>query len=410
MHVLFFNRSLYPDTSATGQLLTELCEDLVRHHGFQVTVVAGVSLLPSAAGPSAVRRGWLVDRETYAGITILRAHGTRFPKQRFLGRVCNYVTYFLAACVAGWRVPRPDVVIALTDPPIIGLAAWMTARRCHASFVMSYRDIFPEVGRLLNEVRSEPVFWMLEQVNRFLVRRADRVIALGATMRQRLLEKAADPAKTLVIPDWADCAAIVPGPPENAFRTAHGLTGRFVVMHSGNLGYSQNLETVIEAAQRLQATPAIQFVFVGDGATRPVLEAQARALGLTNVRFLPFQPKAGLAESFAGADLFLISLKPGLAGYIVPSKLYGILAAGRPYVAAVEEACEVTAITRQFQCGLLAEPGNPDDLARQILTLFHDPARARELGANARRAAAAFDRPVGVRAYAALCREVTRGR
>ena len=136
-------------------------------------------------------------------------------------------------------------------------------------------------------------------------------------------------------------------------------------MHSGNVGLSQNLDTLVDAAARLSRYPDLAVVVVGDGAKRPALEARARAQNLTNVRFLPYQPKSRLHESFATADVFVVSLKAGLAGYIVPSKLYGILAAGRPYVAAVEEDSEVATITRKYGCGLLAEPGDPDDLAAE---------------------------------------------
>jgi glycosyltransferase involved in cell wall biosynthesis len=139
---------------------------------------------------------------------------------------------------------------------------------------------------------------------------------------------------------------------------------------------------------------------------RVELEAQARAQGLSNVRFLPYQPKEGLKDSFASADVFVISLKRGLAGYIVPSKLYGILAAGRPCVAAVEEACEVAAIVKKHDCGLLAEPGDPDDLARKILRLYRNRDLVSRLGANARQAALEFDRPSQVRAYYDLFREL----
>jgi lipopolysaccharide/colanic/teichoic acid biosynthesis glycosyltransferase len=185
-----------------------------------------------------------------------------------------------------------------------------------------------------------------------------------------------------------------------------GLTETFVVMHSGNVGLSQNLETLVDASARLSRYPDLAVVVVGDGAKREALEARARAQRLGNIWFLPYQPKARLQESFASADVFVISLKPGLAGYIVPSKLYGVLAAGRPYVAAVEEACEVATITRKYACGLLAEPGNPDDLADKILTLYRDRELATRLGANARRAALEFDRRVQVKAYQDLLRAV----
>ncbi|MBI4634937.1 MAG: sugar transferase [Candidatus Rokubacteria bacterium] len=219
-------------------------------------------------------------------------------------------------------------------------------------------------------------------------------------MRLRLVEgKGADPAKIAVIHNWADCSAIVPGPKLNAFSEAHGLADAFVVMHSGNVGLSQDLDTLVDAAYLLHAHQGIVLAIVGDGVKRPALEARVRGRQLGNVGFLPYQPRESLGESFASADAFVVSLKKGLAGYIVPSKVYGILAAGRPYVAAVEEPSEVAAITRQYETGLLAVPGDAQDLALKILTLYEDPALRVRLGANARRAALEFDRARQVRAY-----------
>jgi colanic acid biosynthesis glycosyl transferase WcaI len=271
---------------------------------------------------------------------------------------------------------------------------------------MAYKDIFPEVARLLEDFHSETVDRALQAVNRFLARRADRVVALGETMKTLLVEgKGADPARTVIIPDWADCEAIMPGPKENGFARAHGLADRFVVMHSGNIGLSQNLEILIEAADRLQHVPDILVVLVGDGVKKAALEEQAR--GLPNVRFLPFQPKERLRESFASADVFVVSLKAGMAGYIVPSKLYGILAAGRPYVAAVDDSSEVAAITRRHGCGVVVGPGKASELAEAVLKLYHDRALARTMGESARRAALEFDRPRQVRAYYELFQQLT---
>lgn len=410
LHVCFFNRSYHPDGGATGQLLTELAEDLVRDLGHRVTVVAGPPLRVSEEGGGGGRRT-LLGRETRNGVEILRAGGTTFPPRRFAGRAANYLTYFAASLVAAFRVGRPDVVVALTDPPIVGLAAWLAARRARARFVFWCQDVFPEVGRLLDDFHSAWVDGALDRVNRFLLRQADRVVAVGETMRHRLVaEKGADPGKVVVIHNWADCGAIAPGPKDNAFARAHGLVGRFVVMHSGNVGLAQDLDTLLAAAARLRDRPDLLVLVVGDGVRRPALLARARAEGLDHVRFLPSQPKARLRESFASADVFVVSLKRGLAGYIVPSKLYGILAAGRPYVAAVEEDSEVATVTRKFECGLLAAPGDPDALAARVRELYGDPVLRERLGESARQAGLEFDRAGQVRAHAALLEEVVSSR
>ena len=404
MHIVFFNRSFHPDVSATGQLLTDLCEDLVREHGCRVSVITGPPLNPPAGYE--LPRGF-VSRDSYRGIEIHRASGTRFDKRRFAGRAANYVSYFLSACWAGLRVDRPTMVVALTDPPIIGLAALVAGARFRAPLVMLFQDLFPEVTALLPDFHSGTINAALQRINCFLCRRATRIIALGQTMERRLIEnKGADPDKITVIANWADTTAISPGPKRNAFSEAHGLADTFVVMHSGNIGLSQNLETIVDAAALLRDMPDVTFVFQGEGVKKAELQQRTSALGLSNVRFLPYADKRLLGESFASADCFIVSLQQGLAGYIVPSKLYGILASGRPYVAAVEPDCEVTTLTRQYDCGLIAEPGSARDLADKVMALYRDRDLAGRLGQNARSAGLSFDRRSQVARYAELFRGV----
>lgn len=398
MKICFFNRSYWPDQAATGQFLTELAEDLVSRYGAEVTVVAGRPL-NAPRGETGPRLS-PVSRESRRGVAILRANGTRMRPTRFAARASNYVSYFAAATAASFAIGRPDVVVSLTDPPIIGLTALWTARRTGARFVFLCEDIFPEVATLIEDFQNRAVSLALDRINRYLLRHADGIIALGDRMRRRLVEeKGADPARIHVIHNWADCDAIVPGPKDNAFAREHGLVDRFVLMHSGNVGLSQNLEVLIEAADRLRSKERLTIAIVGDGSKREALEAMARARGLTSVRFLPYQPKALLHESFAAADAFLVSLKSGIEGFIVPSKVYGILAAGRPYIAATDPSSEPAQIARESGCGLVAAPGDPAALADAIALLYDDPVMTREMGSRARLVARQYDRKVAVQAY-----------
>ncbi len=387
MRVVFFNRSYWPDFGATGQLLTELSQDLAKEHGCEVTVVAG----------GGERSFGLVSRERHEGVDILRAKETRLARRSFLGRFTNYLSYFFSAFWASFRIGRPDVVVGLTDPPIIGLVAWVAARRTGANFVFLCQDIFPEVANLLEDFRSERVNWLLERVNRFLVRRADRIIALGETMKRRLVAgKGASPEKVTVIHNWADSELLSPGPKDNPFSREHGLHQRFVVLHAGNIGLSQNLDSVLDVAAGL---PDVTFLFIGDGVRKKPLEERSKERGLGNVRFVPYLSRERMRDSYATADVFIVSLKRGLAGYIVPSKLYGILAAGRPYVAAVEDDSEVASITREHECGLVVAPGDVGGMTHEISRLYRDRDLARRLGENARRASSHFERRKQVRAY-----------
>ena len=397
LRVCFFNRSYWPDATATGQLLTELAEDLVAVHGFDVTVISGYPAQTEVATPA--------EREVRNGVTIIRASGTTFAPRKFIGRAANYVTYFLSATWAGMRLGKQDVTVAMTDPPIIGLAALAARPRCGMVFVC--QDIFPEVAGLLEDFHSPLVNFLLEHLNRFLVRRARRIVTLGDTMSKRLIEgKGADPKKLTVIHNWADTSAIVPSDKRNQFSTRHDLADRFVVLHAGNIGMSQNLDVVIDAAEKLRDRGDIVILFIGDGNRRPALEAAVAARGLSNVRFLPFQPRSDLRWTYASSDVCLVSLKPGLAGYIVPSKLYPILAAGRPYIAAVESGSEVAAITTRYRCGVLAEPGDADQLAAQIRRLADDRAARLAMGAESRKVASMFARDLQVAAHARVLQEV----
>jgi colanic acid biosynthesis glycosyl transferase WcaI len=398
IRVCFFNRSYWPDTGATGQLLTELAEDLAAMHGFEVTVVAGSS---SNGAPR---------REIRNGVTIVRAAGTQFTPSVFAGRVSNYLSYFASALLHALKLPKQDVVVALTDPPVIGLAA-LTAARGGAPFVFFCQDIFPEVGALVESFRSRVVDRFLEQVNRLLVRRADRIVALGETMAARLRTgKGANADRIAVIHNWADTTAIVPGAKQNPFAAAHGLVSRFVVLHAGNIGLAQNLETVLEAASLVKDMPDVLFLFIGDGSQRAALEARARERRLANVRFLPFQPRDQMRWTYASADVCLVSLKAGLSGYIVPSKLYPILAAGRAYIAAVDSTSEVTAITERFQCGVVTPAGDAAALAAAVGRLRGDCETRTRMATAGRAAAIEFDRARQVSAHAVLLRDVVETR
>lgn len=394
--VCYFNRSYWPDTGATGQLLTELAEDLAGRHGLDVTVITGYPLHGADACASS---------EVRNGVRVIRARGTTFSPRRFTGRALNYLTYFVSALWAGLRIPKQDLTVALTDPPIIGLAAW--AARPRAGMVFFCQDIFPEVAGLLEDFRSPLVNALLDRVNRFLVSRATRIIALGDTMADRLVRgKGAKRDKITVIHNWADTDAIVPSPKANEFSIEHGLDRRTVVLHAGNLGLGQNLDVILDAASLLVDRRDITILFIGDGNRKSALQASAVSRGLANVQFLPFQPREQMRWTYATADICLVSLKPGLAGYIVPSKLYPILAAGRPYVAAVESESEVAALTTQHGCGLVVEPEDARGLADAIIRMADDAESRAGMGLRARRLAEAFSRTSQVDGHARLLREL----
>lgn len=407
--ILFLNRSFFPDQAATGQLLTELCEDLANEFGLEVTVIAGPALYPSHKNAedenvTSDSGFYIVKREEYKNIKILRAYSTRFDRARSWRRFTNYLSYLASSFFAGFYACRPDIIVSLTDPPIVGLIALFWRKVYRSKYVYLCQDMFPEVANLLQDFRSNRLNSALDKLNRFLLQSADAVVAIGETMKRRLCEEKGVPDdKVVVIHNWSSIDGFnLPDKSSNPFARKYQLTDKFVVMHSGNLGLSQNLEIAIETARLLRNYPDIFFVIIGDGVKKKALMDQAKTYRLDNVLFLPYQPKESLGLSLSTADVFIVSLKKGLSGYIVPSKVYGILASGRPYVAAVEQDCEAAAIARKFQCGLLAEPDDVEDVAEKVLVFYRNRDLCSRMGENARQAARVFDRKVAVKSYYSL--------
>jgi glycosyltransferase involved in cell wall biosynthesis len=396
MRLLFLNRSFWPDLEATGQLLTELCEDLSQDH--EVTVISGPPYHVATSGPGLLRRDRL------GKIAIVRTWGTTFPKRNLAGRLVNLATYYLLAVAAALRSGRPDVVIAETDPPLLGvlgafLRAWWGCR-----FVYYCQDLYPDIAEATGALRSRALLALLDRANRFAYLKADRIVVPGRDMRRRLIDKGVDAGRIVVVPNWADCRRLEP-PMTSSFRS--GLGEGFVVMYSGNLGLSQNLDVVLEAAAELRSEAAIHFVLVGEGARKTWLEERVRCLCLTNVRFFPYQPSDRLADSLGAADLHLIPLEAGAAGCLVPSKVYGILAVGRPFVAMMDEDSEVAMIAREHDVGIVVPPGDAPALARAIREAAANPPRLREMGARGRQLAERdFDRLVVTREFATVLETV----
>jgi colanic acid biosynthesis glycosyl transferase WcaI len=379
---LFLNRSFWPDLEATGQFLTELCDDLSQNH--EVTIVAG----PSDASRAAGFRPWTHERR--GKVSIVRTWGTMFPKSVLLGRLVNLGTYFLLAAIVAFRLPRPDVIVAETDPPLLGALAALLKRRWGCPLVYNVQDLYPDIAEVTGGVRSPFLLELLRRANDYAYARADLIVTLGHDMAQRIIAKGVPTAKVVVVPDWVDCGRIRPLE-SNPFRRTFGE--KFVVMYSGNIGLSQQLEAVLEAADRLRADERIVFAMIGEGARKKWLEERARAMGLPNVVFMPYQPLENLGESLSAADLHLIPLAPGAAGCLVPSKIYGILAAGRPFIAMMEESAEVAQIARQDGVGFVVRPGDVDSLTRAIREAVDAPENLKQMGVRARQLAELrFDR------------------
>jgi colanic acid biosynthesis glycosyl transferase WcaI len=358
--VLFLNRSYWPCAEATGQLLTELCEDLA--HSFDVTVVAGQPNQNPERRSFHVRG---VDRRR--GVQIRRVWNSTFSKAWLPGKAVNLLSYLLTASLAAVRLPRPEVIVVETDPPLLCVLGAFLRHWYGAKLVVYLQDIYPDVAVALGKLpNSIPTRW-LRKLMFGIYRRADRVVVLSQEMRSLLVESGISGERISCIPNWVDTRQIRPVKQDNPFRARLGLEDEFLVMYSGNIGLSQRLEDLLAAAAALRDRSDIRFLLVGDGASKPALEETVRQYSLTNVSFLPYQPKDELAASLSAADLQVVSIDPRVTKYLMPSKLYGVLASGTAVLAVAPQRCELAEVTRSQQVGLVVPPADPAVMAETIL-------------------------------------------
>jgi glycosyltransferase involved in cell wall biosynthesis len=296
----------------------------------------------------------------------------------------------------------------MTDPPIIGDLGVLVGRRVGAPVLVISQDVFPEIATELHRLRNPAVVGVLGTLVGAYLRRADRIVAIGETMRQRLEAKGAPPERLRVIPNWVDTRAITPQPRDNAWAAQHDLVSRFVVMHSGNVGHAQDLDSLVRAATFLRDRGDVQIVIAGFGARHTQMVALAARLEVEEtVRFLPYQKRARLPLSLSSADVHVVGLAKGLAGYVVPSRLYGILSAGRPVIVAADDESETTRLVRDIGCGLVIPPARPDLLARTIREAADGAFDLDEMGRRGRAYVESdADRVVAMERYRALIREM----
>ena len=402
MRILILNQFFYPDHSATSQLMTELAESLVER-GHRVTALAGRGRYNGGER--------FQSREVHLGIHIERAWTTSFGKRNSLGRITDYLSFYVGAWWKLLRLPGHDIVMALTTPPLIGLIALMISRLRGMHMVSLVQDVYPDVAVALGSLNPRsPMTRLLDMLSRATLRRSDRIIVLGECMRERIVAKGVDPVRIDVIHNWADGSKINPIETEtNPFVEENDLKGKFVVLFSGNLGRVNDFSTVLEAARVIQdhdssdaigTKPYVLFLFIGEGTEAVNIRRFIDQYKLENVRMLPYQPKELLPFTLAAANVALVTLREGLAGLSVPSKTYAILAAGRPILFIGDKESDIARIIKENACGAVVSSGDSKRLAQLIKGWASDKTNLAQLNRAARTTFEKhFDRPRAAAAY-----------
>jgi colanic acid biosynthesis glycosyl transferase WcaI len=391
-----------PDVAPTGVVMTAICGELIAA-GHELQIVTALPwyekhrVEPQWAGR-------LVRNEEHPWGRVSRVHPFPTSKGSIPARSVGFAGFTgLVTLVALFRRPRPDGVLAMSPPITLGLAGALVARIRRAPFVFNIQDVFPDVAIEVNAIRSPRLIRVARALERFTYRRSDAVTVLSEDLRDNVVAKigAGSRTRVRVIPNFVDTSAISPGTHDNSYRAEFGLRDRIVVMYAGNVGFSQPLELMIDAARELQHRQDVVFVINGGGSGRRAVEAAAEGLG--NVRFVDFQPRERLPEVLAAADIHVIALRRGLARASVPSKLYSILAAGRPVLASIDAGTEVARVIDVSGSGWAVPPEDGPAFTAALVELVDDAAERESMGRNGRSFVESWISPAGVaQSYADL--------
>jgi glycosyltransferase involved in cell wall biosynthesis len=371
----------HPEETSTGWIMTRIAEGLAGR--FDVKVLCGQ--------PTYSARGTRAPAvEVRGGVEIRRCAGSTLDKNRLALRALNLVS--LSASIfyqAIRRVRRRDLVLVVTNPPALPFLAAAACWARGASCVLLVHDVYPEALVAAGLIRRGG--WgerLLSSLTRRLYRRMARVISLGRDMSALVAAKAPEAAGRIVaITNWADDELVRPRPRgENPLIEELGLTAPFVLQWAGNMGRTHALAEVVEAAERCRDR-GIHFLFVGEGAKKPWLEAEVARRRLTNITTVPNQPRTASERFLNACDVALLTVIPGMAGVSVPSRMYNILASGRPMIAMVDPSTEVARVIAEEGVGWVVPVGDVDRLVAVIEEARSDPSALAAMGANARRAA-----------------------
>lgn len=360
-NLLIYAHYYYPDVASTGQILTELAEGL--NDTFHTTVICTV---PSYTGKiSQYYRKHKYYFENINGVDVLRIRVPEFRKNFALSRILNILSYFFSAIAATYRVERQDYVFTISQPPVLGgmlgvIGKWVKK----AKLIYNIQDFNPEQVQAVEFTENKLVLGTMMKLDKYSCKQADKVIVVGRDMietLQRRFQSSVMPTYAY-INNWINEKDILPLPPNHEqvlkFKQQHGLQDKFVIMYSGNIGLYYDLLNLAEVIQKFRDQSKVAFVFIGEGSVLEKLKEYQQINQLTNMIFIPYQDKANLVYSLNAGDVHLVVNAKGIKGVSVPSKLYGVMAAGKPVLGILEEDSEARLIVEEAGCGISVNPGD----------------------------------------------------
>jgi glycosyltransferase involved in cell wall biosynthesis len=385
--LLVYAHYFYPDVASTGQILTELCEGL--QENFDITVIC---VVPSYGGK--VEDKYKKKRlfiEKYKNISIVRVRVPSFEKSNKISRVKNILAYFINGVYATFRVGKQDLVFSISQPPILGGVLGVIGKVIkRAKFIYNIQDFNPEQIIAVGYSKSKLILKIAMMLDKFSCKRADKIIVVGRDMQDTLRVRFTNKKipKNVYINNWVDEKEIYPLQDNNEnvieFKKKHKLENKIVIMYSGNIGLYYDLKNLIKVISRFNRRDDLVFAFIGDGSVKQELESYANKNKLDNIRFIPYQDKEDLIFSLNAADVHLVVSAKGIKGVSVPSKLYGVMAAGKTVLGVLEEGSEARLIVEESNCGICVEPGNYDLIYKELKKVIENIQEYKSVGIKGR--------------------------
>lgn len=373
--VLMILNYFYPDFASTGQLMTELCDEL--QNDFEITVI---SAFPSYTGnvPKEYKDKFIVMQK-YKNITILSVRVPEVNKTKKISRLKYIFSYFFYSIIAIFKSGKQDLVFSISQPPILGGVLGYIARlNKKAKFIYNIQDFNPEQIEAVSYSKNKFLIELARKIDNITCKKSDTVLVVGRDMQETLVKRFNNknvPENT-VINNWIDEKKVYPLPKNDTrvqeFKEKHGLSDKFVIMYSGNIGLYYDLENIIKVIKDFRDRDDIIFAFIGEGAMKQKLVTYCNENNMYNVKFIPYQNKEEIIYSLNSADIHIITNAKGIKGVSVPSKIYGVMAIGKPIFGVLEKGSEARNIIEDSNSGVCCEPGDYDNMASALEKLIKD--------------------------------------
>jgi colanic acid biosynthesis glycosyl transferase WcaI len=383
MRALITTQVYPPEPHPAAVMVAELAEHLVSR-GHEVTVAAGLPHHPFGRVHDGYERT-TCRRESVRGVDVVRCWHFVSPSSRIAVRAAVWTSHGIAAAVGGLLAKKPDVIINY-GPPLLGsILSAALATRFGSRLISVVYDLYPDIAIETGHLTNAVLIAGARQAEKLSYRVADKILVLSDGFKRTLVERGVSPEKVAVLPVWLDPNEIEPRPRDNAWRREQGIgLDKFVVLYAGTIGVVSGAAIILDVAERLKDESDVVFLFVGEGRVKDDLQRRATERGLMNMRFLPLQPRAKVAEVQATADVSLVTLAPGRGRTSVPSKVVGYMAAGRPILGCVDSDCDTAEVIDAAACGTVVPPGDVDAIVAGIREFEASPSQRQEMGRRGR--------------------------